>query len=403
MWHPSTLQNAPNLWTSEEFISRCLSPPVPHPELTSRLCKSSYCPTDTSTEDLVRQDKASFLEILAPPLSMPYHEESDFSFTAHFQTVYPSGSVDGTCRNSHSTDVRRVDPTYPTFGQEESQSVTSHYNAVATDNEISSEASNLRAQAHVSLDPEWTLGLDTFPAISTTTSDVIMHEDFDSGQWSQQEFSHSLGNFFSTNADTQPITISSFPATTTSSQDNTQVGVVDKCYPKSTYNAFETQPESCPSHAAITKKPSKRKRISSIFSRKKQHLDPGQTSQDKTTETLDPQPGIEDTAGSLLGVTSSPTAPAPLTERLSNGPISRMSKPDWAPDNWENRNGAGSRYYGLDEAAVLVGDVQVASSDRRPMSYPPRNAFRKSLDISVAVLTKGFERLRGDCAVSPSS
>ena len=54
---------------------------------------------------------------------------------------------------------------------------------------------------------------------------------------------------------------------------------------------------------------------------------------------------------------------------------------------WDRRS---SRTTDLNDA-IVVKDINISDSDRRPLSWPRRNAIRKSLDLSVEVLRSNLK------------
>ena len=141
-----------------------------------------------------------------------------------------------------------------------------------------------------------------------------------------------------------------------------------------------------PTPAKVPKKTSKRKAIMKAFSRKKVRLTPSQLnySEDSKASIADlrSQPGID-------------TEPVVKTTTNNNTNSSKRPSDEYQKEQlrsemvWEQVNNKRTE---LDDAGI-VREFKVTNSERRPMSWPHRNPWRKSLDISVAVLTKGFERL----------
>lgn len=148
----------------------------------------------------------------------------------------------------------------------------------------------------------------------------------------------------------------------------------------------------------VPKRVSKRKLIKTVFSRKKPCLTSSRFnhSEDSSAPATDlsSKLAIRTESAAKIAITSgtvSSTQPSDdyLAER------SRANRvPVWEP----GRNGRTNI-----ENAGIARDVKVSDSERRPMSWPHRSPWRKSLDISVAVLTKGFEKLmteRGESSPS---
>ena len=151
-----------------------------------------------------------------------------------------------------------------------------------------------------------------------------------------------------------------------------------------------------PTPAKVPKKPSKRKAIMQAFSRKKARLTPSHLDYSE-----DSRASIADLR-SQLGIG---TKPAVKTATNNDTMLSKRPSDEYQKEQtrselvWEQVNNKRTE---LDNAGI-VREFKVTNSERRPMSWPHRNPWRKSLDISVAVLTKGFERLmteRGESSLS---
>ena len=135
-------------------------------------------------------------------------------------------------------------------------------------------------------------------------------------------------------------------------------------------------PEECP------KSKSKRKRFKTALSRKKPCLIPSYNTHDK------------DSTASKIGSPSryDLDTQANITftndDKILTGP--RDNDSQWrpqagCPQAWEQERNGRKIFENM--------GINVSASERRPMSWPYRNPWRRSLDISVAVLTKGFEKL----------
>lgn len=151
-----------------------------------------------------------------------------------------------------------------------------------------------------------------------------------------------------------------------------------------------------PTPAKVPKKTSKRKAIMKAFSRKKARLTPSHLNYSE-----DSRAPIADLRSQL----GKGTEPAVKTATNNNTILSKRPSDEYQKEQlrselmWEQVNNKRTE---LDDAGI-VREFEVTNSERRPMSWPHRNPWRKSLDISVAVLTKGFERLmteRGESSLS---
>ena len=143
-----------------------------------------------------------------------------------------------------------------------------------------------------------------------------------------------------------------------------------------------------PDPAEVPKGTGKRKRIKTVLSRKKQCLTPSrlihrERSSVSTTD-LSSKLAIS-TESAAKAITNNGTA---SSKQPSGDHLTEQSRADWMPAWEQGRN----RRTNHDNAGI-VRDLKISDSERRPMSWPHRSPWRKSLDISVAVLTKGFDRL----------
>lgn len=149
-------------------------------------------------------------------------------------------------------------------------------------------------------------------------------------------------------------------------------------------------PLPVPTPDVIRKSASKRKRIKTVFSRKRPCLRPSRLSHSE-------QSALTTNLSSKLSMRTEFAAKATTTngtkssKQPSDAYPTEHSRVDWVLA-WEQ---ARSRRPNLDNAGI-GRDIKILDSERRPMSWPHRNPWRKSLDISVAVLTKGFEKLMTD-------
>lgn len=139
----------------------------------------------------------------------------------------------------------------------------------------------------------------------------------------------------------------------------------------------------------VPKKASKRKRIKTALSRK------------KTCLTTPQQIYHEDSSALKNDFSSKLTLRAEGANATATNDImsSKERSRDWVTGYrrlnctpaWEQ------------DSAGIAKDIRIPESERRPMSWPHRNPWRKSLDNSVAVLAKGFEKLmteRGEASPS---
>ena len=172
-----------------------------------------------------------------------------------------------------------------------------------------------------------------------------------------------------------------FPATSFCSLNTTN----EKAYlPGRKLSQLTPARHESPFSSQIIKKLGKRRRLPSFLSRKRQRIVSPQPTDGREYKTIS-------AVGTPQLATNSPLLPnttiACQGNELDDDLAPCTVKTDWIAE-WEGRRGAGS---GFGNPSV-VRDVNVAACDRRPMSWPLRHHFRKSIDVSVAVLTKTFEQ-----------
>ena len=250
------------------------------------------------------------------------------------------------------------------------------------------EAVNRKNETHPHWNPGWELPLEFAPD-PTNPSVGAQPGILDGGsttKWSfsvpttDQTYGSDVTNAHSMQHSIHDVTkvIPTTAACTPASGGSLLADVVNPTIPNS-------KTSSTSSTVQASRKPSKRKRISSFLSRKKQHVTPSKPS------PID-QPATQTISLIMQAPSCTPSPPtiACVNERALELPTphkSRVIETDWIED-WERVNKA---RLGTDGVSALR-DVNIASRDRRPMSWPRRNNLRKSLDISVAVLTKQFEK-----------
>ena len=262
--------------------------------------------------------------------------------------------------------------------------------AIAVDGSV---APQLEAKANFSLDPSWTLRLDGSTTIpnetipepeSQTFADVTVPDYYPSTPFSDQNRASIFVSVCQGRADTRDGDISIFTNESSGSsaplkEPPYSVDLAKSPMPIPAYTLTE------PNHP-ITREPSKRKRISTFLSRKKQLVTTPQASQ------IDHRKAVKTSVVKAPAHKTSLPRPSPPRKSCIPGVslsprASEIIRTDWVAD-WQQ---AGGTRHGTDGAGI-VRDVNVAGRDRRPVSWPRRQHFRKSLDISVAVLTKSLEK-----------
>ena len=134
---------------------------------------------------------------------------------------------------------------------------------------------------------------------------------------------------------------------------------------------------------------SKRKRILSFLPHKKSRLIANRLFRSEL-------PDSPNTIGATTNMLSIEQSPEIIHEATDSHPgrnpnadhSPRIVQTDWISD-WERAGGKEPDSHN----GTMLKDVNVSESERRPMSWPRQRTLRKSLDISVAVLRRNFERL----------
>ena len=256
---------------------------------------------------------------------------------------------------------------------------------------VASELIQLQAEADISLDPSWSLALNEFPKLNQpqTVIDETIAGFSNGGPWAGEAYSPVSGGqdlFLTVQTEDIAPTFSSTEGLpqTSITRDSIDQRALVKAHHVATQQSTRVQSQ-------INKRPSKRKRLSSMFSRKKQHTDNELHKSDISFEHLNGRPNSSNTSDLLPSIPIS-TFPAVHKKDLDQACASQIVN---GYAEFELRTRIQESGHTVHKTGI-GDDIKVPSSDRRPMSWPRRHAFRKSLDISVAVLTRGFDKLRGD-------
>lgn len=129
-------------------------------------------------------------------------------------------------------------------------------------------------------------------------------------------------------------------------------------------------------------RPVKRQRLKSLPSSKKKRLATNGHARNERSEIFQKVPAVTNTTHNNQAVTTVPTVPILSYSKSLDKEISLQIIPTDRVAEWDRRR---SRTTDLNDALV-VKDVNISNSDRRPLSWPRRNVIRKSLDLSVEAL-----------------
>ncbi|MCJ1454062.1 hypothetical protein MMC28_004412 [Mycoblastus sanguinarius] len=240
----------------------------------------------------------------------------------------------------------------------------------------------MQAKPHAILNPGWTVTSNdsslprSFEAATVTDpqpEDVsnVMSLDFSNpATWVEQDDFPACQNMFSTCPDEDNHLQPSFHASKTPTHRDSH-----RDSDETEQSSRATENPAFRNDVQKQERSNKRKRIRSILSRKKQHVTPSHSPQIETSD--------------VLGADSSPKSTMAASDAsLLKYSSSRIICTDWIAA-WEE---SGRIEPDIGNAGV-VKDVNVANIDRRPLSWPRRHPWRKSLDISVMALTRGLEKL----------
>ena len=268
------------------------------------------------------------------------------------------------------------------------------------------EVEKLQAEANTMLNPNWNLGLDRFAHSYAGILDSMPHgQHVDWGQQPSevQQASYAyLQSPVSIYTDIGGGMLTSLHGVMASPQaqlDTTQrLETTNNTTSSDSTKRLCSLPVSNP--AELPKRASKREHIKTVFSRKKPRLTPPglSHSEDLSESTTALSSKLAKRTESMAKLTSSNGTIS--SEQQSDDYPTEQARADWMLA-WEQRR---NRRTNLDNAGI-VRDIKISDSERRPMSWPHRNPWRKSLDVSVAVLAKGFEKLmteRGEPSLWPA-
>ncbi len=129
-------------------------------------------------------------------------------------------------------------------------------------------------------------------------------------------------------------------------------------------------------------RPIKRQRLKSLASSKKKRLATNGHARNGRSDILEKVPAAMNTTCNDQASTTMPTVPILTHSKSLDKDVSlQIIRTDRSAE-WDRRR---SRTTDLNNA-IIFKDVNISNSDRRPLSWPRRNAIRKSLDLSYEVL-----------------
>ena len=294
------------------------------------------------------------------------------------------------------------------FGHQSQDSI-SHSQDMIFEENVAFEVEGLQAEANAMLNPGWTLRLDGFAALQSTQpsfgmghfhtemlepmlqdeyielghqSSGVQHAGYAYLPGTNHQYIHMGGSMLT------PLRNITLPSQAQSNAIQ-RSDIANDSYMSDLTESIDPLP--------MSKRASKRTRIKASLSRKKPCLTPSHLTQNTDSSALKNNLPSKLTTHTEAAKTIN-TNNMISSEQLAYGYATADSRLDSMPAHEQGSDGRKN----FDNAGI-VKDIKILDSERRPMSWPYRNPWRKSLDISVAVLTKGFEKLmteRGEAASS---
>ena len=295
------------------------------------------------------------------------------------------------------------------FGYQSQDSISNGQDMIFEDN-VAFQVEGLQAEANATLNPDWTVRLDDFAALQSIQPSVgmdhfhtemlepmlhdqcielghqsrgVQHAGYAYSPGTTPQYNHMGGSMLTS------LRQMTLPSQAQSNAIQSSETANDKSISDFTESVY-----SIPT----PKRASKRTRIKDSLSRKKPCLTPSHLTQNKDSSALKNNLPSKLTTHTEVAAKTTTTNNITSSEQVAYGYVTANSQLDSMPAHEQGSDGRKN----FDNAGI-VKDIKILDSERRPMSWPHRNPWRKSLDISVAVLTKGFEKLmteRGEAASS---
>ena len=344
----------------------------------------------------------SFLDVLGD--SAPYQRPGN-------NPPVPMVENDDTAGPRQSVDVEGSNLL---FGHQSQDGISNSQDMIFEDN-AAFGVEGLQAEANAMLNPEWTVRLDDFAALQSTHPTVgmdhfhtemlepMLHDRYvDVGHQSSGVQHAGYADLRSIGPHYTNIGHSMLPShrnvTVPSQAQSNAIKRLSTANDSSMLDftkLLHSVPVPIPEE--VPKRASKRKRLRASLSRKKPCLTPSYHTKNDDSSALKSNlssPLTFRTEAAKATATNNST----LSKQPANDYATETSRFDSMP-TWKQGSDGRNKF----DNAGIVRDIKILDSERRPMSWPHRNPWRKSLDISVAVLTKGFEKLmteRGEAASS---
>ena len=164
-------------------------------------------------------------------------------------------------------------------------------------------------------------------------------------------------------------------------------GILNEVDMSSNSNLSGETTGSSQSDDMFSRRPIKRQRLKSLPPYEKNRLAANEDARNKQSDILKEIPAAMNVTYKDQPSTTMPTVPILSPSKSLDKDVSLQIIHTDREAEWDRRR---SRTTDLNDA-IVVKDVNISNSDRRPLSWPRRNALRKSLDLSVEVLRRDLE------------
>ncbi len=137
----------------------------------------------------------------------------------------------------------------------------------------------------------------------------------------------------------------------------------------------------------FSKRPIKRQRLKSLPPCEKKRFATNEDARNERSDILKRAPAAINITNNDQPSTTMPIVPILSHSKFLDKDVSLQIIPTDRVAEWDRRR---SRTTDLNDA-IVVRDVNISNSDRRPLSWPRRNAIRKSFDLSVEAARRNLE------------
>ena len=161
-------------------------------------------------------------------------------------------------------------------------------------------------------------------------------------------------------------------------------GILNETSMSSNSNLDRDATGSSQSAEITPERPIKRQRLKSLLSFEKKRLAINGRANKERSDILEKLPAAVNSICNNKAFTNTPTVPILSHSKSLDKDVSlQIIRTDRSAE-WDRRR---SRTTDLNDA-IVVKDINISDSDRRPLSWPRRNVLRKDLDLSVEALLR---------------